>query len=82
MGMYKVKFQDGHRASLAANAIAENLFAQIDDEGNRHILFHRLPYKWQAGPPTGCLHHQSIVRSRTETGNDDRLGATSSMEGW
>jgi hypothetical protein len=37
--MYEVEFQDGHRASLAANAIAENLFAQIDDEGNRHILF-------------------------------------------
>jgi hypothetical protein len=27
--MYEVEFQDGHRASLAANAIAENLFAQI-----------------------------------------------------
>ena len=25
--MYEVEFQDGHRASLAANAIAENLFA-------------------------------------------------------
>jgi Reverse transcriptase (RNA-dependent DNA polymerase) len=37
--MYEVEFQDGHRASLAANAIAENLFAQIDDEGNRHVLF-------------------------------------------
>ena len=24
---------------MAANAIAENLFAQIDDEGNRHVLF-------------------------------------------
>ena len=29
---------DGHRASLAANAIAENLFAQVDEEGNRHVL--------------------------------------------
>ena len=37
--MYKLEFQDGHRALLATNAIAENLFAQIDDEGNRHILF-------------------------------------------
>ncbi|KAI2494420.1 Reverse transcriptase (RNA-dependent DNA polymerase) [Fragilaria crotonensis] len=24
---------------MAANAIAENLFSQIDDEGNRHVLF-------------------------------------------
>jgi hypothetical protein len=40
--MYEVKFQDGHRASLAANTIAENLFAQIDDEGNRHVLFDKI----------------------------------------
>jgi hypothetical protein len=37
--MYEVEFQDGYRTSLAANAIAENLFAQIDDEGNRHVMF-------------------------------------------
>ncbi|KAI2491297.1 Reverse transcriptase (RNA-dependent DNA polymerase) [Fragilaria crotonensis] len=40
--MYKVEFQDGHKASMAANAIAENLFSQIDDEGNRHVLLMRL----------------------------------------
>ena len=34
-----MEFQDGYKASLAANAIAENLFAQIDDEGNCHVLF-------------------------------------------
>ena len=37
--IYEVEFQDGHKASMAANAIAENLFAQVDDEGNRHALF-------------------------------------------
>jgi Reverse transcriptase (RNA-dependent DNA polymerase) len=37
--VYEVEFPDGHRASLAANAIAENLFAQVDEEGNRHALF-------------------------------------------
>ena len=37
--MYEVEFQDGYKTSLAANAIAENLFSQIDDEGNRHVLF-------------------------------------------
>ena len=40
--MYEVEFQDGYRASLAANAIAENLFAQIDEEGNRHVLFQEI----------------------------------------
>ena len=37
--VYEVEFPDGHRASLSANAIAENLFAQVDDEGNRRVLF-------------------------------------------
>ena len=36
--MYEVEYQDGLKASLAANYIAENLFAQVDQEGNRHIL--------------------------------------------
>jgi hypothetical protein len=36
--VYEVEFPDGHRTSLAANAIAENLFLQVDDEGNRHVM--------------------------------------------
>ena len=35
---YEVEFIDGHKASLSANAIAENMFAQVDDEGNRFVL--------------------------------------------
>ena len=35
--LYEVEYLDGHKASLAANAIAENLFAQVDEEGNRHV---------------------------------------------
>ena len=36
--LYEVEFLDGHKASLSANAIAENMFAQIDDDGNRFAL--------------------------------------------
>ena len=36
--MYEVELVDGEKASLTANYIAENLFAQVDDEGNRHVL--------------------------------------------
>lgn len=31
--MYEVEFPDGHKTSMAANVIAENLFAQVDPEG-------------------------------------------------
>ena len=36
--MYEVEYQDGTKASLAATYIAENMFAQVDQEGNRHVL--------------------------------------------
>ena len=36
--MYEVQYLDGEKASLAANSIAENLFAQIDGDGNHQVL--------------------------------------------
>ena len=36
--MYEVEHLNGEQTSLAANNIAENLFAQIDNEGNRQVL--------------------------------------------
>jgi hypothetical protein len=36
--VYEVEYLDGHKASLAANTIAENMFAQVDEEGNRFVL--------------------------------------------
>ena len=36
--MYEVEYLDGERTSFAANNIGENLFAQIDNEGNRQVL--------------------------------------------
>jgi hypothetical protein len=40
--MYEVEYQDGHKLAMAANAIAQNLFAQVDAEGNRHVLFDKI----------------------------------------
>ena len=36
--MYEIEYLDGQRRAITANQIADNLFAQIDDEGNRHVL--------------------------------------------
>ena len=40
--MYEVEYLDGEQMSLAANNIAENLFAQIDDDGNRQVLMDKI----------------------------------------
>ena len=36
--IYEVEHPDGHRESLAANAIAENLLAQVENGGHRSFL--------------------------------------------
>ena len=40
--MYEVEYLYGFTTSMAANSIAENMFAQVDEEGNRHVLFNEI----------------------------------------
>ena len=40
--VYEVKYADGHKSSMADHAIAMNLFAQVDAEGNCHALFDKI----------------------------------------
>ena len=40
--IYEIEYADGYKASLAANAIATNLFSQVDAEGNRHVLLDQI----------------------------------------
>ena len=40
--MYEVEYTAGYKTSLAANTIDENIFAQVDTEGNRHIIFDKI----------------------------------------
>ena len=37
--IYEVEYADGYKEALAANLIAQNMFAQVDEEGHRHVLF-------------------------------------------
>ena len=37
--MYEVEYLDGFTTIMAANSIAEKMFAQVDEEGNLHVLF-------------------------------------------
>ena len=38
----KVEYQDGYKAALSANDIAINMYAQVDSEGKRHVLFDQI----------------------------------------
>jgi hypothetical protein len=36
--MHEVQFPDGHTESYVANVIVENMYAQVDHEGNQFLL--------------------------------------------
>ena len=40
--MYEVDYRYGYKYSLAANEIAENMFDQVDGEGNLHVLLQEI----------------------------------------
>ena len=73
--MYEVEFADGEKASLAANYIAENLFAQIDDEGSRQVLMNEIiDYR-----TNGTNLKQQDAFITTKTGTKHRRETT---KGW
>jgi hypothetical protein len=37
-----VQFPDGHTEEFAANTIAENIFSQVDEEGNQYLLLEEI----------------------------------------
>jgi len=60
--VYEVEYMDGRKASLAANAIATNMFAQIDDDGNRFVLLDSIVDHRTDG--TELQHDDTFVTSR------------------
>ena len=63
--MYEVEYQDAHTVALAANIIAENIFAQVDDEGNRSILFDKIVDVRTDG--TQVLQQDAFVNTSSRT---------------
>ena len=63
--MYEVEYLDGHKASLTANAIAQNLFAQVDEEGNRHVLMDEIVDHRTDG--TAVTQQEAFVTTKTGT---------------
>ena len=40
--MYEVEYADGYKTAMAANAIANNLLAQVDQDGQHFVLFNEM----------------------------------------
>jgi hypothetical protein len=63
--MHRVEHSDGHKVSLAAKAIAESVFAQADDEGNRHVLFQEIIDHRTDG--SELKQHDTFITARSGT---------------
>ena len=63
--MYEVEYLDGERASLSANHTAENLFAQVDEEGNRQVLMTEIIDYRTNGQEV--KHQDAFITTRTGT---------------
>ena len=63
--MYEVEYLDGKRISPSANHIAENLFAHVDDEGNRQVPMKEIINYRTNGQEV--KHHDAFITTRTGT---------------
>ena len=63
--MYEVEYNKGHTASLAANLIAENLFAQVYRSGNRFTILDSITGIRTDG--TNVLQQDTFVHTSTST---------------
>ena len=73
--MYEVEYQEEHTAALAANIIAENILAQVDEEGKRSVLFDEIVDVRTDG--TQVLQQDAFVT--TSSGTQRRVTTTN---GW
>ena len=73
--LYEVEYVDGLKASLTANAIAQNMFAQVNDKGNRHVLFDKIINHFR----TALALKQADAFIVTSSGNMRRQDTT---KGW
>jgi len=69
--VYEVMFPDGATQQYAANVIAENIYAQIDEEGHRYQLLE------------GILHHRKTSKAVTKDQAMDKSGKNRlTTKGW
>ena len=40
--IYEVEYDNGHKTAMTANAIASNLFSQVDQDGQCFVLFNAI----------------------------------------
>jgi bifunctional pyridoxal-dependent enzyme with beta-cystathionase and maltose regulon repressor activities len=72
---YENEFADGTRDKYQANVITDNMFAQVDSEGNQFLLLQEITdHKKDHSVGSSCPTHvrRTIHRRRTISSNNDQ----------
>ena len=71
---YIVEFEDGEQAELAANTIAQSMYAQCDPDGNQYVMFDSI-VDFRRSTTALCYADQKVLKAdgryfmrRTTTG--------------
>ena len=63
-----VEYADGKRSALSANLIAENMFAQIDEKENLHVLMDGITY--HLFDDTSVKSHNEFVTTSSDVSSN------------
>ena len=72
--MYEVEYQDGTKALLVVNYITKNMFAQVDQEGNHHVLLDKIIDYRVNGREVKQQDSFIITRSGTKRRHETTIG--------
>ena len=59
---YVVEFEDGEQAELAANTIAQSMYAQCDPDGNQYVMFDSIVY-FRRSTTALCYADQKVLKA-------------------
>ena len=59
---YVVEFEDGEQAELAANTIAQIMYAQCDPDGNHYVMFDSIVY-FRRSTTELCYADQKVLKA-------------------
>ena len=81
---YEVEFLDGATDVFTANTIAENLYSQVDDEGNSYSIMSEIIDHKKDGAAVAKDDGFEITKSglKRRSANNKRMEASCFVEGW
>jgi hypothetical protein len=84
--LYEVEHADGVKSSMTANLIAQNMFAQVNEDSHHHVPFQEIVDYWSSDQAIkqadAFIATQCGTKQQRETTQGWNVEPVSSMGGW